>query len=285
MAFVKKVISEKNKEQRTEYGQEHQYKPLFGFWDHIIYTDEMHVDPESQSQSHILREQGTRDDPENIEERPPLKGVRLHAAGWISWWGKAERLEFYNDENDAQDGEEKPPYPKKPRRQPKTETQEQYKKRVEEWDAGKPHKVDKKVQGNAMTQKYYVERLLPIYIKAIDSLKEIDNKQWYFQEDGDPSHGIRKRGLAQELKEAHNVVNLKYPAQSPDCNPIEGIWSIIKQRLRNRYFDTIEEMKEGLQEEWSKVTLEEIRRRISDMPRRCELLRRSGGKPIRGNGW
>ena len=36
-------------------------------------------------------------------------------------------------------------------------------------------------------------------------------------------------------------------------------------------------MKEALQEEWDKITLEEIRHRIADMPRRCGVLIRSNG--------
>lgn len=253
---------------------------LFGFFDYIVYTDEAHVDPTSQAQGRVTREQGTRDNPENIEERPPLKGVRFHIAAWISWWGKAEKLEFYNDEEDKV---EQPPYPPKPRRRPKTETEAEYYRRIQEWEAGKPHEVEMHPKGNAMTQKYYVERLLPIYCQAIDSMKLIDSKPWLLQEDGDPSHDMRKRGLAQEYKERHNIQNLTHPAQSPDLNPIEGIWSIIKQRLRRKIFNSEEDMKEALQQEWDKITLEEIRHRIADMPRRCAELIRSNGKPIRGN--
>ncbi|PMD15715.1 hypothetical protein NA56DRAFT_329312 [Hyaloscypha hepaticicola] len=79
-----------------------------------------------------------------------------------------------------------------------------------------------------MIQKYYVERLLPIYVEVVKSMREIDEKPWLLQEDGDPSHGMRKKGLAQEYKESHNIQNLSYPVQSPDLNPIEGIWAIIK---------------------------------------------------------
>ena len=281
-AFIKKSISAKNREQRTAYGNNHIYDPLFGFFDHIVYTDEAHVDPTSQAQGRVLREQGTRDNPENIEERPPLKGVRFHIAGWISWWGKAEKLEFYNDE---QDHVEHPPMPPRPRRRPTTESEEDYHRRLAEWDALRPHDVEIKVKGNAMTQKYYVERLLPVYVAAVKSMREIDDKPWLLQEDGDPSHGIKKKGLAQEYKEAHNIQNLSHLAQSPDLNPIEGIWAILKQRLRRRIFNSEEEMKEALQEEWSKITIEEIRHRISDMPRRCAALIKSGGGPIRGNKW
>jgi hypothetical protein len=163
--FVKKVISDKNREERVAYGLDHVWDSIFGFWDHIVFTDEAHVDPTSMAIPLTTREEGTRNQPENIVERPPLKGVRFHIAAWVSWWGKAAKLEFYNDEEDKV---EQPLYPRKPRRRPTTESEKEYHARVLEWEAQKPHKVEVKVQGNAMTQKYYVERLLPIYCDAIE---------------------------------------------------------------------------------------------------------------------
>jgi len=77
MGFIKKIYHQ-NREQRTIFGDNHVYDPLFGFFDHIVYTDEAHVDPTSQAQSRITREQGTRDLPENIEECLPLSGARFH---------------------------------------------------------------------------------------------------------------------------------------------------------------------------------------------------------------
>jgi len=40
-----------------------------------------------------------------------------------------------------------------------------------------------------------------------------------------------------------------------------------------------------LQDEWSKITMSEIRARISDMPRRCKLLVETGGGPIKTAMW
>jgi hypothetical protein len=150
-ACIKKVISQKNREERSNYGDTHVFDSTFGFWDHIILTDEAHIDPTSQAVGNVLRERGTRNLPENIEERPPLKGVRFHIAGWISWLGKAPKLKFYNDEEDYQ---ERPPMPSKPRRRPTTESESEYQERLKEWEALKPHAVEVKVQGNSMTQKY-----------------------------------------------------------------------------------------------------------------------------------
>jgi hypothetical protein len=57
-AFVKKIVSSKNKKEREIYSREHDSKPLIGFWDHIFFTDEAHVDPTSLVQQEVLREQG-----------------------------------------------------------------------------------------------------------------------------------------------------------------------------------------------------------------------------------
>ena len=113
--------------------------------------------------------------------------------------------------------------PFKPCRRLKTETNTDYRRRLEEQEALKPHDREVKVQGNVMTQKYYIENLLPLYVKSIKSIRQIDNKPWLLQEDRDPSYGIRKAGLAREYKNAYNVQNLVHPAQSPDLNPIKGI--------------------------------------------------------------
>jgi transposase len=136
-----------------------------------------------------------------------------------------------------------------------------------------------------MTQKYYCERLLPVYIEAIHKTRLKDPQNWLFLEDGDPFHGMQKKGLAQHLKEANWIINLTHPPQSPDLNPMEGIWCILKQRVCRRVFHSIEELKEVLQDEWSKITMEEVRARISDMPRRCQDLVKPGGKAIKSAMW
>lgn len=105
------------------------------------------------------------------------------------------------------------------------------------------------------------------------------------QEDGDPSHGIKKAGLAQALKKANWIANLPHPAQSPDLNPMEGIWNILKQRVRRRNWESLDELKDILQDEWSKITMKEVRARILDMPRRCEELVETGGKAIKTAMW
>ena len=60
-----------------------------------------------------------------------------------------------------------------------------------------------------------------------------------------------------------------------------------QQRLRRRIFDSEEEMKDALQEEWDKITQEEIQHRIADMNRKMRRTRtikwRFSSRYISGN--
>jgi hypothetical protein len=108
------------------------------------------------------------------------------------------------------------------------------------------------------------------------------------QEDNDPSHGNGPRalrGLATCLKEANWIDSFVHPPQSPDLNPIEGIWNILKQRMRQRRWDTLDQLKQILQDKWSKITMQEVRARILEMPERCKRLIESGGGPIKSDLW
>ena len=56
-------------------------------------------------------------------------------------------------------------------------------------------------------------------------------------------------------------LELRYlPAYSPELNPIERLWSWIKdRRLGNRTFALAEELDEALCDAWNRLTSEEIR--------------------------
>ena len=99
---------------------------------------------------------------------------------------------------------------------------------------------------------------------------------------------MKKRGLAQRKRDAYSVENLIHPPSSPNLNPSEAAWNIFKQRIRQvpslrRMSD--EELQVKIDEVWSSITLKEVQDRISDMPERCEILSKNGGKRIKGRKW
>ena len=65
---------------------------------------------------------------------------------------------------------------------------------------------------------------------------------------------------------------------SPDMNPIEHLWDILKRRVRKHNAQTLAGLRNALQEEWDNLEQEEIRNLIKSMPQRIEeLLNARGG--------
>jgi hypothetical protein len=83
-AYIKKKISPVNLAARVEYGEKYQYKTIESWWQYVYFTDEAYIDPTSQGIDRVLREEGTRYEAENLPQRPELKGVKLHIAGWVN---------------------------------------------------------------------------------------------------------------------------------------------------------------------------------------------------------
>ena len=73
---------------------------------------------------------------------------------------------------------------------------------------------------------------------------------------------------------------LKWPANSPDLNIIEHVWSYMKRRLDQceKAPQTLDELWECVQDIWTSIPLEFLQKLYDSMPRRMrELLRNKGG--------
>lgn len=55
------------------------------------------------------------------------------------------------------------------------ESEEDFQGRIREQEASIGHEKEVKARGNTMTQKYYTQRLLPVYIEAIQKARLQDS--------------------------------------------------------------------------------------------------------------
>ena len=63
-----------------------------------------------------------------------------------------------------------------------------------------------------------------------------------------------------------------WPANSPDLNPIENVWRLLKARIGRRYLFTNAKVRQYLEEEWAKLTLDDFVHYIQEMPQRVAAV-------------
>jgi transposase len=100
-----------------------------------------------------------------------------------------------------------------------------------------------------------------------------ENPNFILMEAGAAAHGS---GYTTQERVREGVRKMDWPPNSPDFNPIERIWTLMKRRIQTRRgaerITTVNEMKKVLQEEWDKITIEEINTEIAKLPtimKRC----------------
>lgn len=97
-----------------------------------------------------------------------------------------------------------------------------------------------------------------------------------FQQDNAPPHTAKS---TKEFFSANNINVIPWPASSPDLNPIENIWGILKTRIDRRKPKNKEELIAFAIEEWDRIDMAIIRRTIESMSRRIdEVIEKQGNK-------
>ena len=128
--------------------------------------------------------------------------------------------------------------------------------------------VPKGMTVNAVRYKEILQaRLLP----SVRNMFPGQGDQYIFQDDGAPCH--RAKIIKNWLTENNITSMTDWPGQSPDINPIENLWAIIKRHIRERKPTGRVSLIEAIIRAWNHdVNIDTLHKLIESMPRRIAAI-------------
>ncbi len=72
---------------------------------------------------------------------------------------------------------------------------------------------------------------------------------------------------------------MDWPIMSPDLNPIEHLWGILKQKVEERKVSNIHQLHDVVMEEWKRTPVASCEALVNSMPKRVKaVLENNGGR-------
>ncbi len=122
----------------------------------------------------------------------------------------------------------------------------------------------------------YQEILKHFMLPSADKL--YGDADFIFQQDLAPAHTAK--GTKSWFND-HGVTVLDWPANSPDLNPIENLWSIVKRKMRDTRPNNADDLKATVKETWASIPPQQCHKLITSMPRRIEAVIKAKGAPTK----
>ena len=133
--------------------------------------------------------------------------------------------------------------------------------------------------GAKVNSEYYCQQVLGDGL--LPDIREIcQHHTWTLQQDGAPSHTAKN---TMEYLRRENIAFIEpdmWPPNSPDLNPVDyAVWGALQQMVyRRRRFTTVDQLKQAIVTEWSKLSQRFIDRAIGQWRRRLEcVVQQQGG--------
>jgi hypothetical protein len=104
-------------------------------------------------------------------------------------------------------------------------------------------------------------------------------RQVNFQDDGAPCH--RSRVVEVKCNDL-GIRRLEWPGQSPDANPIENLWKIVKNKVRLQQPQTVAALKDAINDVWNNgIPVSLCQHLIGSMQNRLHAIIRQHGYPTK----
>ena len=100
------------------------------------------------------------------------------------------------------------------------------------------------------------QNYLEILNQSVDEMKEIiESDNIYLQMDNVKYHWTTD---ALQFYYEKNVKLIDWPPYSPDLNPIENVWALMKRKISVRKFTSMNSLKNELYKIWADIEIETI---------------------------
>ena len=95
-----------------------------------------------------------------------------------------------------------------------------------------------------------------------------------FQDDSAPCH--RSRIVKSWIQESQINI-LDWPGNSPDLNPIENLWAILKRKLKMTTITNRKNLIYEAKSKWSEISKDIIKNLVMSMPKRIDMVIKAKG--------
>jgi transposase len=134
----------------------------------------------------------------------------------------------------------------------------------------------RKKGGGINGERYVSQVLMGPLVDFIDEVEDEFDVRVEVVEDGAPAHRSK---VAKAARKEKCITTLVHPPRSPDLNPMEPVWHILKDRV----FDipssrnSLDGLWAACQQVWDEISLEDIRKHTSKMNERVAAVKKANG--------